>query len=150
LTKSSGRSSVIALVVDAGPLYAYVDADDRHHSICLDLLRTYRGLLIVPHLVVTEVAYLIGTRLGASAEVRFLGDLASGAFDVEPVGVGDWLRIADLVWQYRDLPLGTVDASVIALAERLGISEIATLDRRHFSVVRPANQRSFTLLPHTI
>ena len=98
----------------------------------------------------TEVAYLIGTRLGPSAEVRFLGDLVSGAFVVEPVDTGDWLRIADLVWRYRDLPLGTVDASIIALAERLGIPEIATLDRRHFSVVRPANQRTFTLLPHTI
>jgi predicted nucleic acid-binding protein len=103
--------------------------------------------LVVPILVVTEVAYLIETRLGPEAEVRFVGDLASGAFTTEPIAPADWLRIAELVWEYRDLPLGTVDASVVRAAERLGIREVATLDRRHFSVVRPAHAAAFELLP---
>ncbi|THJ46787.1 type II toxin-antitoxin system VapC family toxin [Candidatus Frankia alpina] len=135
----------MALVVDAGPLYAYVDADDQHHEACADLLETHPGPLIVPTLVITEVVYLLGTRLGTQAELRFLADLASGAFDVEAVHPTDWLRIADLVNQYRNLPLGTVDASVIACAERLGVDEVATVDRRHFTVVK-AN-RTLTLLP---
>lgn len=113
-----------------------MDRDDRNHSVCLDLLETHSGPLIVPSLVVTEVAYLIGSRLGAHAEVRFLGDFAAGNLIAEPVAAADWLRIAELVARYRDLPLGTVDASVIATAERLGESEVATLDRRHFTVVR--------------
>jgi predicted nucleic acid-binding protein len=137
-------------LVDAGPLYAYVDASDRHHAVCLDMLETHPGPLIVPHLVITEVTYLIATRLGAVAEVRFLGDLASGAFTVEPVQAGDWVRIAELVWRYRDLPLGTADASVVVAAERLGIPEIATLDRRHFAVVRPSVLPSFDLLPRVL
>jgi hypothetical protein len=64
------RSEVgaIALVVDAGPLYAYVDADDQHHQECAELLEIHPGPLIVPTLVVTEVVYLLGTRLGASAD----------------------------------------------------------------------------------
>lgn len=102
---------------------------------------------MVPTLVVTEVAYLIGARLGADPEVRFLGDLAAGAFVVEPVHPSDWLRIAELVHRYRDLPLGTVDASVVATAERLGVTELATVDRRHFTVVRPNHAAAFTLLP---
>ena len=77
----------------------------------------------------TEVVYLIATRLGADAEVRFLGDLAAGNFAVEPVAPRDWLRIAELVSRYRDLPLGTADASVVVLCERLGLSDVATLDR---------------------
>ena len=97
--------------------------------------------------MITEVAYLIGSRLGTDAEVRFLGDLAAGDFVVEAVVAADWLRIADLVSRYRDLPLGTVDGSVVAAAERLGIAEIATFDRRHFSVVRPAHTKAFELLP---
>ena len=101
----------------------------------------------MPQLVVTEVAYLLASRLGAEPEVRFLGDLAAGTFAVEPVHPGDWLRIAELVWTYRDLPLGTVDASVVAVSERLGIVELATTDRRHFLVVRPAHASAFTLLP---
>ncbi len=107
----------------------------------------YPGSLLVPVLVTTEVAHLVGSRLGANAEVRFLGDLAAGELVVEGVMAGDWLRIAELVSRYRDLPLGTVDASVIAAAERLGITEIATLDRRHFSIVRPAHTDTFQLLP---
>jgi uncharacterized protein len=63
------------------------------------------------------------------------------------VPAGDWLRIAELVAAYRDLPLGTVDASVIAAAERLGITAIATVDRRHFGVVRPRHVDAFTILP---
>jgi uncharacterized protein len=80
--------------------------------------------------------YLLGTRLGVAAEVRFLGDLAAGNLITEPVAASDWMHIAELVARYRDLPLGTVDASVIAAAERLGVSDIATIDRRHFSVVQ--------------
>jgi hypothetical protein len=97
--------------------------------------------------VVTEVSYLVGTRLGATAEVRFLGDLASGHLGVEPVAANDWLRIAELVHAYRDLPLGTVDASVITAAERLGVTTVATMDRRHFSVVRPLHCDGFDLVP---
>lgn len=113
----------------------------------MELLTTHPGPLIVPTLVITEVVYLLATRLGAVAEVRFLGDLAGGAFTVEPVAVTDWLRIAELVARYRDLPLGTVDASVVAAAERLRLREIATVDRRHFGVVRPAHVPAFTLVP---
>ncbi|PXX54080.1 hypothetical protein DFR70_12561 [Nocardia tenerifensis] len=138
---------ITALVVDAGPLYAYVDADDAHHVDCLNLLQTHRGPLVVPTLVITEAAYLIGTRLGAEAEVQFLGDFAEGLFTVEPVHAADWVRIAELVAKYRDLPLGTADASVIAVAERRDLHTIATTDRRHFSVVRPTHVPSFTLVP---
>jgi predicted nucleic acid-binding protein len=97
--------------------------------------------------VVTEVAYVLGTRLGWEAEARFLGDLASGAFVLEPVHPADPLRMVELVARYHDLPLGTVDASVIAAAERLGVTEIATVDRRHFNVVRPAHVDAFELVP---
>jgi hypothetical protein len=124
-----------------------VDADDTHHAACLELLQNHPGPLVVPTLVITEVVYLLATRLGTEPEVRFLGDLAAGAFGVEPVAVADWLRIAELVARYRDLRLGTVDASVIAAAERLGITEIATVDRRHFAAVRPNHAAAFTLLP---
>jgi predicted nucleic acid-binding protein len=135
------------LIVDAGPLYAYVDRDSAQYAECRQLLETYPGPLIVPILVVTEVAYFIGTRLGTEVELRFLGDLANGSFIPLNVEDEDWLRIAELVLRYRDLPLGTVDASVVAAAERLGMSTVATLDRRHFSVVRPRHVPAFELLP---
>jgi uncharacterized protein len=103
--------------------------------------------LIVPQLVIAEVAYLLESRIGPEAEVRFLGDLAAGNFTTDPVHAGDWIRIAELVAEYRDLPVGTVDASVVAAAERLRITTIATLDRRDFSVVRPAHVPVFEMVP---
>jgi uncharacterized protein len=101
------------LVVDAGPLYAYVDADDAHHDACLALMEDHPGPLVVPMLVVMEVAYLLASRLGHEAEVR----------------------------------LGTVDASIVAACERLGVRTVATLDRRHFSVVRPRHLPAFEIVP---
>jgi len=93
------------------------------------------------------VAYLIATRLGWQAEVLFLGDLAAGALTLEPVHPADLVRMAELVARYHDLPLGAVDASVVAAAERLGIVQIATTDRRDFTIVRPNHAQGFELLP---
>ena len=143
---SSGPS--VPVVVDAGPLYAYVDASDAHHARCTAFLTDYPGVLVVPQLVIAEVAHLIESRLGTQAELLFLADLTSGAFSTEPVHITDWLRITELVARYRDFPLGTVDASVVACAERLGVTEVATLDHCHFAAVRPAHTEAFRLLPH--
>jgi len=136
-----------ALVIDAGPLYAYADRRDGAHSASLHLFETHPGPLIVPMLVIAEVTYLMRKHLNPAIEVALLADLADGHFAVEPVQPADWSRIAHLVARYRDFPLGTVDASVVACAERLGARTIATLDRRHFSVVRPAHVDAFELLP---
>jgi uncharacterized protein len=103
--------------------------------------------LIVPAPVITEVCYLVRIRLGIRAELLFLGDLASGAFSIESVAATDWYRVIELVYPYRNFLLGTVDATVVACAERLGISDIATLDHRHFRAVRPTHVNAFTLLP---
>ena len=93
------------------------------------------------------MTYLIGSRLGWEAEVRFLGDLAGGAFVLDALEPRDALRMAELVARYHDLPLGAVDASVIATAERLDVTAIATTDHRHFNVVRPEHAKRFELWP---
>lgn len=124
---------------------AYVDAADPAHEACLSLLAGHTGRLVVPTLVIAEAAHLIARRTGQGAEVRFLGDLAAGDFTVEPVHATDWERIAALVARYRDMRLGTVDASVVTAAERLGMTTIATLDRRRFSAVRPRHVEEFAL-----
>ena len=137
----------MAVLVDAGPLYAVADENDDEHQTCVELLTELAGPLVVPVLVAAEVVQLLEARVGPEAEVRFVGALAAGELVVESVGAHDWERIAELVWQYRDLPLGTVDASLVAAAERLGIVTVATLDRRHFSVVRPQHTAAFELVP---
>ena len=103
--------------------------------------------MLLPAPIVAEVGYLLGTRAGARAEAVFLRSLAAHDFVPVELEQSDYDRMADLVESYADLPLGTSDAAVIALAERLGITEIATLDRRHFTVVRPRHGASLTLFP---
>ena len=125
------------MIVDAGPIVALVDASDRHHAECRELLETHPGPLVVPTMALAEVVHLVGTRLGSAPEIALLGDFAAGRFLAEPVAPADWLPIAELVARYRDLGLGTVDSSVVVAAKRLGVRAIATLDRRHFEVLRP-------------
>jgi uncharacterized protein len=135
------------LVVDTGPLFALLDADDRRHGTCRELLETFPGRLVVPQLVIAEVAHFVAARLTADVEIRLLGDFAAGVLEADPVHPMDWLRMAELVSLYADLGLGITDASVIACAERRGAVELATLDRRDFATVRPAHADAFTLLP---
>jgi predicted nucleic acid-binding protein len=135
------------LIVDAGPLYAAAASRDKHHERSVELLSSASRPLLVPALVVTEVSYLLGDRIGPHAEVAFARSLANGELVAEPVLDSDWERIAELVAQYVNLPLGIVDASVVALAERRGLEVIATLDQRHFGAVRPKHAEAFTLVP---
>jgi len=135
------------LIVDAGPLYAAAATGDRNHGRCVELLSGAERPLVVPELVVTEVTYLLADRIGPHAELAFLGSVARGEVVVEAVLEPEWARIAELAEQYLDLPLGAVDASVVALAERYRAEVVATLDLRHFSVVRPRHTEAFTLVP---
>lgn len=132
-------------VVDAGPLYAAADEDEEDHNRSIDVLSRSDLQLIVPTLVIAEVTYFINSRVGASAELAFIEGLMD--FRIESPIDDDWPRIIELVRQYQDFPLGTVDASVIALAERLNTDLIITLDQRHFHTVRPRHVPAFRLLP---
>ncbi|MGQ0503803.1 MAG: type II toxin-antitoxin system VapC family toxin [Myxococcaceae bacterium] len=132
-------------IVDTGPLYAVMDRDDADHSRCVEVLEGPELRLVVPILVVAEVAYLAGTRLGAKAEAAFVRGLER--LEVEAPLPEDWERIAHLVHRYGNFPLGTVDASVVALAERLETELVVTLDERHFRSIRPKHCKAFKLLP---
>jgi predicted nucleic acid-binding protein len=135
----------VIAIVDAGPLYAATDFDDKAHDRCRAVLQRSDFQLVIPALVVTEVTYLVGRRLGSQAEATFLRGL--GGFDVEAPAPDDWARMAELVEQYASFPLGGVDASVVATAERLKTDVIITLDQRHFAQIRPKHRRSFRILP---
>src|SRR5271155_2598992 len=104
------------LIIDAGPLYAAAATQDNDHSRCVELLTRAPRPLLVPELVVTEVSYLLSDRIGPHAELAFARAIAAGELIVEAVLEPEWERIAALMEQYLDLPLGIADASLIALA----------------------------------
>ena len=132
-------------IVDAGSLYAAADSDDHDHVASLATLSRPDLRLIVAALAIAEATYFVGRRLGPTAERAFLSGL--GELDVEGPTGEDFARMAELVEQYEDFPLGGTDASVIALAERLDAPVIITLDRRHFATVKPRHRDAFELLP---
>ena len=135
------------LIVDTGPLVAAADRTDRHHTACAELLETATGPLVTTAMVIAETVYLLTRELGAHAEPAFYNAIINGTLTIEPLTTQDWQRIRELVERYNDLPLGGTDASLIAIAERLGATRVATLDRAHFSIVRPAHCDAFELLP---
>ena len=134
------------MLVDTSVLLAAADNADPDHGQCIEAISGTSSLVTTP-LVVAETAYLIGRQLGPSAEAALFRALAAGELQVEMITPGDAERIAALIETYADLGLGGTDASLIAVAERLEITRIATLDRRHFAVVRPNHSASFELVP---
>jgi predicted nucleic acid-binding protein len=138
------------IVCDTGPLVAAAIIDDTHHRECVDLfaaLHLAGRQILVPGCVVAEVGYLLAREGDARVESQFLSSLADGTLWPVELTRDDYLRAAQLVVEYASLPLGTTDATVIAVTERLGLTEVATLDRRHFSVVRPRHVGALSLLP---
>lgn len=138
------------IVCDTGPLVAAAITDDAHHRQCVDLLAALHlagRQILVTGSVAAEVGYLLARGGGARVESQFLSSLADGTLLPVDLTRSDYGRAAELVLEYASLPLGTTDATVIALTERLGLTEVATLDRRHFTVVRPLHVAALTLLP---
>jgi uncharacterized protein len=137
----------VTVVADTGALYALVDRSDRWHADVVAWWATCTAPVVVPISVLPELCYLLQTRLGVRAEQAFIRAVAEGEFTIEPIEPEDYSRIAALTDAYADLPLGFTDASIIAIAERLGTRDVLTTDRRHFGVVRPAHVRGLRLLP---
>jgi uncharacterized protein len=135
------------LIVDTGPLVAAADVDDPDHQRCVDVLASAIGPLVTTGLVIAEAGFLIARQVGPAGEAALVADVAEGRLVVEELTIPAWMRVRELVERYVDLPLGVTDASVVALAELHGTFEIATLDRRHFHVVRPEHGDAFTLVP---
>jgi uncharacterized protein len=135
------------LVVDTGPLVATADRADKDHAACRALLEGDDGPLVTTAMVIAEAAYLIDRQLGPVAEASLYDSILSGQLEIASLDREDWQRIAELVTTYASLRLGGTDASVITLAERLGTTRIATLNHRHFRIVRPRHAEAFELLP---
>lgn len=140
------------ILYDTGAIVAAANTNDQHHHACVTLLtglRLAKRRLLVPATVVAETGYMI-RKYSPRSEVDFIRSLSNGDFEPVEITVADYERMAELADTYIDRPMGVTDASVIAIAERLGIVEIACTDRTDFRMVRPRHVEAFTLLPEGI
>lgn len=135
------------IIVDTGPLVAAANADDHDHDRCVAMFRAARRPWLVPQPVIAEVCYLLEREHGSQAEAAFLRSFGRREMTLAPLTIEDTDRMAELVESDASLGLGGVDAAVIALAERLNVTTVATLDRRDFAVVRPRHVMVLTLIP---
>jgi hypothetical protein len=133
------------LLLDTGVLYALADADDAWHLRARRLVGATRDLLMTTASVLPEVTYLLHTHLGPAAERAFVASLVKGEVAVQALTAEDHRRTSTLLETYPQI--GFVDASVVAVAERLSLTALATTDRRHFGRVRPRHVAAFELLP---
>jgi predicted nucleic acid-binding protein len=135
----------LSAIVDASPLIAWANRRDARHRETVAALGTLAGDYIVAALCLAEAAHVVAERAGPLAEVALIRAVAR--LEVIAPSTADLHRMAELMEQYADWPLGAADASIVALAERLGIETIVTFDRRHFAAVQPRHIRAFRVLP---
>lgn len=133
-------------VLDTGFLLAVLDADDEMHDICVLALNEERAPLL-PDMVIPELAYLVLRELGYPALTKFLDAVTNGELVVERLTLQDFARTAEVLKSYADSKVDFVDCAIVAMAERLNIKRIMTVDQRHFSMFRPKHCPAFEIIP---
>ncbi len=145
--QARARVRTLTLIVDTSVFVAARDTDEEHHEECAALIAGNLRNMITTALIAGETGWMLASRIEPAAEAFFYRTLSTGAVKVHDLNAADWARIAELTEKYGDHPLGGFDASLIAIAERLNLGTIATLDHRHFRAVRPKHVEAFTLVP---
>lgn len=135
------------MIIDTSVLVAFFDRSDAHHVEIREAIQGSAETLVVSPYVLAELDYMITARVGIQAELVMLRELAAGAWELPALGVGDLHEATAVVEKYADQAVGLTDASLVVLAHRYRTRRIATLDRRHFTVLRPLSGGRFTLVP---
>jgi predicted nucleic acid-binding protein len=135
------------MIVDTSAIIALADRTSTAHAEVSGIVRSSREPLVVPVTVLPEADYLLTTRLGPRVAIAFLESIVQGDMSLEHLTSADVRRALEIVKTYTESDVGFVDASIVALAERLRVGRILTLDRRHFHFLRPAHRAAFELLP---
>ncbi len=135
------------IVLDTSGLLAALDSSQRQHTEASAALRAAGGPYLLSPFVLAELDYLLSTRVSAAAAAALLQQVASSAYQLEPMGTSDIAAAADVIERYKDLDLGLADASLVVLAARHGTRDLLTLDERHFRAVRAGDGRPFRILP---
>jgi predicted nucleic acid-binding protein len=134
-------------ILDTSFLFALTDQSDRNHQRVLTVAQDITETLVLPVVVLPEICYLVASRLRHQAMRRFVASMRPDAVQVESVAAEDLVRIQQILENYADNQLDFTDAAIVAMAERLVIARVYTLDRRDFSIIRPKHCDYFEILP---
>lgn len=137
----------MSLLIDTGFLYALLNRTEQNHERVLAVTQTIHEPVILPVPAITEVAYLLLRDVGSEAVADFVANLNATDLILESPQAADYVRAAEVIRKYADARVDFVDALIVAIAERLSITRILTLDVRHFAMFRPSHCVGFELLP---
>ncbi|MFM7212900.1 MAG: PIN domain-containing protein [Actinomycetota bacterium] len=133
------------ILADTSGLLSLYNRREPTHPSVAEAVAQEQGPFVVSPYVVAELDYLVSTRLGADAEQRVLAELATPAYVLASVDRDDLRACAELI--SRHAGIGVTDASMLVLADRLGIARVLTLHRRHFEAVRTPSGRALAIVP---
>ena len=135
------------ILLDTSGLLSALDESQRHHHECANLLGEALPPLLLSPFVLAELDYLVMRHIGRRAQAALLEEVARGAYQLELFSAADVARAKEVVEQYADIEIGLADASVVVLAERHAVTEVLTLDQRHFRAMRIERRKRFKILP---
>lgn len=135
------------ILIDTSGLLSALDGSQRYHDECATLLAEASPPLLLSPFVLAELDYLLMRHVGPGAQVALLDEIALGVYQLAPFVAVDIARAKDVVKRYADLEIGLADASIVVLAERHGVTEVLTLDQRHFRALRIERRKRFKVLP---
>ncbi|MCP4167182.1 MAG: PIN domain-containing protein [Chloroflexi bacterium] len=137
----------MAVIIDTSYVVSLINPGEASHKTCLALAGNINTVLVVPVTILPEVAYLLESRLGHHIMRQTMAELLRPGWTLETLQRMDLERTVDLLNVYGDARLDFADATIIAIAERLNITTLLTLDRRHFRMIRPQHCEALELLP---
>ena len=138
----------MAYLLDSGFVYAQLNGKDIWHSRVSEVTRSAeRESIFLPIPAITEITYLLRRDLGNRAVADFIESLADTDIMLEVPTIEDYIRSAEILRKYNDANIDFVDACIVAMSERLNITKILTVDRRHFGMFRPNHCEHFEILP---
>lgn len=137
----------MAYLLDTGFLYSTLNNKEELHRETVRIITSIREEIVFPIPAITETAYLILRDLGAESLADFLEDLPQMKLLIESPAAEDYVRASQIIRKYNDANIDFVDACIVAMAERLNITRILTIDRRHFGIFKPSHCDSFEILP---
>ncbi len=137
----------MAILIDTNVFVALGVPHDPNHANAVFAMRELVDLRVIPVSVLPEMFYMLTVRMGYKAAANMFSRVRSGAFNIETLTTEDMARMQEIIEQYTDNMFDFVDLSIMAMSERLNITEIYTFDRRDFRVFRPKHCAYFELLP---
>jgi predicted nucleic acid-binding protein len=132
-------------ILDTGPWVALIDRSESRHTECVQWLKNFSGRLYSTEAVLTEVLYILNFSI--TAQCAALDFVLESVVEIVPSSTDSLKKTKNLMKKYADLPMDFADATIVCLATETGMQNIATFDKKDFTIYKLPKKKSFTIIP---